>query len=169
MTQCGALSLSKGNSVKQKETKRKSLPDCLPTCLPDWFFQAGLSQAGVKSVSLVLSGTLSLLLGGVTAVTLIYVSEAVVGVGQWDPRYLVPMGGMVLGSLLIPVPFLGGLLGMMSGSFALVFLAERHRLRATGQAAHIAGGAVVAGLSVLFLKVMATAGLVLWLAVGLLA
>ncbi|HPC19820.1 MAG TPA: DUF456 domain-containing protein [Kiritimatiellia bacterium] len=79
------------------------------------------------------------------------------------------LGGMVLGSLLIPVPFLGGLLGMMSGSFALVFLAERHRLRATGQAAHIAGGAVVAGLSVLFLKVMATAGLVLWLAVGLLA
>ena len=79
------------------------------------------------------------------------------------------LGGMVLGSLLIPVPFLGGLLGMLAGSFALVFLAERHRLRATGHAAHIASGAVLAGLSVLFLKVVATAGLVLWLAAGLLA
>ncbi len=76
------------------------------------------------------------------------------------------LGGAILGGMVIPV--LGSLVGMMLGSFALVYLAERRRLKKNAPAAHIARGAVLAGISVLFLKVVATAGLVLWLAAGLL-
>ena len=76
------------------------------------------------------------------------------------------LAGAILGGMVVPV--LGSLVGMMAGSFALVFLAERRRLRKSDRAAHIAAGAVLAGMSVLLLKVAATAGLVLWLAAGLL-
>lgn len=78
------------------------------------------------------------------------------------------IGGMILGSLLIPVPLIGGLIGMMAGSFALVYWIEKRRLQHTEHAAHIATGAVLAGMSMLLLKVVATAGLILWLAAGLL-
>lgn len=78
------------------------------------------------------------------------------------------LGGMVLGSLLIPIPLIGGLLGMMAGSFSLVYWIEKRRLRQAGDAAHIATGAVIAGMSMLLLKVAVSAGLILWLAVGLL-
>lgn len=77
------------------------------------------------------------------------------------------LGGMLLGSLFIPIPILGGLVGMLAGSFSLVYFIERRRLRSTAAATHIASGAVVAGLAVLFLKVVATAGLVLWLVAGI--
>ena len=76
------------------------------------------------------------------------------------------LAGAILGGMAFPV--LGSLVGMMLGSFALVYLAERRRLKKTSPAAHIARGAVLAGISVLFLKVAATAGLVLGLAAGLL-
>ncbi len=76
------------------------------------------------------------------------------------------LAGAILGGMVVPV--LGSLVGMLLGSFALVFLAERRRLRKTDRAAHIATGAVLAGIAVLLLKVAATAGLVLWLAAGLL-
>ena len=76
--------------------------------------------------------------------------------------------GMILGTLLIPIPIAGGLIGMMVGSFTLVYWAEKHRLQQTTQATHIATGAVLAGISVLFLKITVTATLVLWLAIGLL-
>lgn len=76
------------------------------------------------------------------------------------------LGGAILGGMVVPV--LGSLVGMMLGSFSLVYLAERRRLRKNSPAAHIARGAVLAGISVLFLKVVATAGLVLALAAGLL-
>lgn len=76
------------------------------------------------------------------------------------------LGGAILGGMVVPV--LGSLVGMMAGSFALVFLAERRRLKKSTPAAHIAAGAVLAGMSVLLLKVLATAGLALWLAAGLL-
>ena len=76
------------------------------------------------------------------------------------------LGGAIHGGMVVPV--LGSLVGMMLGSFALVFLAERRRLQRADQAAHVARGAVLAGISVLLLKILATAALVLWLAAGLL-
>lgn len=78
------------------------------------------------------------------------------------------IGGMILGSLLIPVPVLGGLIGMMACSFTLVYWTEKRRLQKKEHAAHIATGAVLAAMSVIFLKVLATTSLILWLAAGLL-
>jgi uncharacterized protein YqgC (DUF456 family) len=75
------------------------------------------------------------------------------------------LGGAILGGLVVPV--LGSLVGMLAGSFALVYWIENRRLKKTDHAAHIATGAVLAGMSMLLLKVVATAGLILWLAVGL--
>ena len=76
------------------------------------------------------------------------------------------LAGAILGGMVVPV--LGSLVGMMLGSFALVYVTERRRLKKNAPAAHIARGAVLAGISVLLLKVLATAALVLWLAAGLL-
>ena len=76
------------------------------------------------------------------------------------------LAGAILGGMVVPV--LGSLVGMMLGSFALVYVTERRRLKRNAPAAHIARGAVLAGISVLLLKVVATASLVLWLALGLL-
>jgi uncharacterized protein len=77
------------------------------------------------------------------------------------------LGGLLLGTLLIPVPILGGLAGMLAGSFALVYWTEQRRLQRADHAAHIAAGAVLAGISVLLLKVVVTAALIVWLAAGL--
>ena len=76
------------------------------------------------------------------------------------------LGGAILGGMVVPL--LGSLVGMMAGSFALVYWVEKRRLRQTDRAAHVATGAVLAGMSMLLLKVAATAALVLWLAIGLL-
>ena len=76
------------------------------------------------------------------------------------------LAGAILGGMVFPV--LGSLVGMLLGSFALVYMTERRRLQRADHAAHVARGAVLAGISVLLLKVLATAGLVLWLALGLL-
>ena len=76
------------------------------------------------------------------------------------------LGGAILGGMVVPV--LGSLVGMLLGSFTLVYLAERRRLQRADRAAHVARGAVLAGISVRLLKVAATAALVLWLAAGLL-
>ncbi len=76
------------------------------------------------------------------------------------------LGGAILGGMLVPV--LGSLVGMMLGSFALVYWIENRRLKKSDHAAHIATGAVLAGMSMLLLKVVATAGLILWLAAGIL-
>lgn len=43
---------------------------------------------------------LSAILGLVTGVMLLYISEAVVGVGEWSARYLIPIGGMILGNAM---------------------------------------------------------------------
>lgn len=74
--------------------------------------------------------------------------------------------GLVLGTW-IPVPVVGSLLGMLAGSFALVFAVERHRLQKDRPAAHVAWGAVMARVSVIFLKVGVTLGMIIWLAFGL--
>ena len=77
------------------------------------------------------------------------------------------LAGALLGGLVVPV--IGSLVGMFAGSFALVYWLEKRRLRKMEAAAHIATGAVLAGMLMLLLKVVATAGMILWLAVGLLA
>ena len=75
--------------------------------------------------------------------------------------------GLILGSAVIPV--VGSLIGMLIGSFACAFAVEHYRLRKAGQAAHIAWGAVLGRLLVILLKVMATLGMTVVLAIGLLA
>ena len=76
------------------------------------------------------------------------------------------LAGAILGGMVVPV--LGSLAGMLAGSFALVYWFEKRRLKKSDHAAHIATGAVLAGMAMLLLKVVATAGLILWLAAGLL-
>ena len=76
------------------------------------------------------------------------------------------LAGAILGGMVFPV--IGSLIGMLLGSFTLVFLVEKRRLQKADRAAHIATGAVLAGISVLLLKVVTTAGLVVWLAAGIL-
>ena len=77
------------------------------------------------------------------------------------------LAGLFLG-MFIPIPVIGSLLGMMLGSFVFAFAVERNRLRQTGQAAHIAWGAVVARIAVILLKVIATLGMIVFLVIGLL-
>lgn len=77
------------------------------------------------------------------------------------------LAGAILGGMVVPI--LGSLVGMMVGSFALVYWVENRRLQQSDRAAHVARGAVLAGMSMLLLKVVATAGLILWLAVGVLS
>jgi len=78
------------------------------------------------------------------------------------------LGGMILGTIFIPIPILGGLVGMMTGSFSLVYWIENRRLKKAAHAKHIAFGAVMASMSVLLLKVIATSTLIVWLLAGLL-
>ncbi|MFA6172395.1 MAG: DUF456 domain-containing protein [Kiritimatiellales bacterium] len=61
------------------------------------------------------------------------------------------------------VPIFGTIAGMLLGSFTAAFLVEWLRLRHQGQAAHIAWGAVLARLAVLFLKTVLTLGMSIWL------
>jgi len=42
----------------------------------------------------------SVMFGLITGVMLLYISEAVVGVGAWSARYLIPIGGMMLGNAM---------------------------------------------------------------------
>jgi putative ABC transport system permease protein len=43
---------------------------------------------------------LSAILGAVTAVSLVYYTQVVVGISSWDPRYVIPLGGMMLGNAM---------------------------------------------------------------------
>lgn len=75
--------------------------------------------------------------------------------------------GLFLGTF-IPIPFFGPLIGMCVGSFTLVYLIERVRLRCgRGAAAHIAMGTIMARFVVILAKVAATLGMIAWLAIGL--
>ncbi len=74
--------------------------------------------------------------------------------------------GMVLGGL-IPVPIIGNLLGMVAGSFGCAFLVEHAKLKKTEHAAHVATGAVLARLAVIFLKVGITLAMIFSLAIGI--
>ena len=74
--------------------------------------------------------------------------------------------GLFLGSA-IPVPLFGSVIGMLIGSFALVFVVERRRLKKDDEAAQIALGTVIARCAVIFLKVGVTLGMIVYLIVGL--
>jgi hypothetical protein len=63
----------------------------------------------------------------------------------------------------------GSLVGMLIGSFALAYAVERRRLNDGPQAAHIARGAVLARLLMIFLKVAVTLGMSAWLWIGIVA
>jgi uncharacterized protein YqgC (DUF456 family) len=73
--------------------------------------------------------------------------------------------GLLLGSA-IPVPVVGNLIGMIMGSFLLAFLVEHSRMKKIDHAAHVAAGAVIARLSVIFLKITATLVMTFGLAIG---
>jgi uncharacterized protein YqgC (DUF456 family) len=73
--------------------------------------------------------------------------------------------GMVAGGMLIPI--IGNLLGMLVFSFTAAFLVERSNMKKTEHAAHIAFGAVLARIGVIFLKVGVTVAMTAALFIGL--
>ena len=74
--------------------------------------------------------------------------------------------GMILGSF-IPLPILGTLIGMLAGSFGLAFLVEHARMKKAAHAAHVAVGAVLARIAVIFIKVGITLAMIVALVVGM--
>ena len=74
--------------------------------------------------------------------------------------------GMLIGTALIPVPVVGSLAGMIAGSFGCAFLVEHAKMKRADHAAHVATGAVLARLGVIFLKVGMTLLMSLILAIG---
>lgn len=75
--------------------------------------------------------------------------------------------GMLAGSFVFPP--VGSLLGMMAGSFGLAFAVERRRLQANSPAVHIATGAVLACVMMLLIKIAVALMLIATLVVGLIA
>jgi len=73
--------------------------------------------------------------------------------------------GMILGGF-IPVPGVGNLLGMLIGSFGCAFLVEHAKMKKADHAAHVATGAVLARIGVVFLKVGATLAMTATLIIG---
>lgn len=73
--------------------------------------------------------------------------------------------GMLLGGMVIPV--IGNLLGMLVLSFLAAYLVERSNMKQVDHAAHIATGAVLARIGVVFLKVGITLGMTAALFIGL--
>jgi uncharacterized protein YqgC (DUF456 family) len=120
--------------------------------------------------------------GWATIITFILLSVAVELVelvaGAWGVKgrggsgwagFAAIVGGIVglVAGTFIPIPVVGSLVGMLIGSFALAFAVEKYRLNHTGQAAHIARGAVIARILVIFLKVVTTLGMIAFLAAGM--
>lgn len=73
--------------------------------------------------------------------------------------------GMVFGGMIIPV--IGNLIGMLLGSFGLAFWVEHARMKKADHAAHVAFGAVVARLGVIFVKVGITLAMITTLVIGI--
>ncbi len=76
------------------------------------------------------------------------------------------IGGMLLGTF-IPLPVVGSLIGMLIGSFGLTYLVEYRRLKKSSQASHIATGAVIARILIVFLKVGGSLGMSIVLIVSM--
>ena len=74
--------------------------------------------------------------------------------------------GMLLGGF-IPVPVIGNLIGMLAGSFGCAYAVEHTRIKKADHAAHVAAGAVMARLGVIFIKIAATLGMIFILALGI--
>jgi uncharacterized protein len=74
--------------------------------------------------------------------------------------------GMFAGGL-IPIPVIGSLITMMIGSFAGAYLLEYRQMKKREHAAHVATGAVLARIAVIFIKAGSTLGMILILALGL--
>lgn len=74
--------------------------------------------------------------------------------------------GMIIGGLIPIIPIVSSLVGMMTGSFLLVFWVERKRLE-DAHAAHIARGAVIARVMIVLLKVVVTFGMIIFLLGGM--
>jgi uncharacterized protein YqgC (DUF456 family) len=90
--------------------------------------------------------------------------------GSWVAGFAAMAGGLaglVLGSMLIPIPVAGGLIGVVVGSFGLTFLVERHRLKKAEPAASIAFGAVLAHAAVVLIKVAVSLGMAAYLLFGM--
>ncbi len=68
----------------------------------------------------------------------------------------------------IPIPILGNLIGMVAGGFIAAYLVECHRLQNSEQAMQIATGVIISRLLVMFLKVIVTMGMIVWLIMGML-
>lgn len=73
--------------------------------------------------------------------------------------------GLILGSF-IPVPVIGNLIGMLLGSFGSAFLVEHARMKKAAHAAHVATGAVLARLGIVFIKLGVTVAMIFTLIVG---
>lgn len=73
--------------------------------------------------------------------------------------------GMILGSF-IPVPVIGSLIGMIAGSFGGAFLVEHAKMKKADHAAHVATGAVIARIGVIFLKLGTTLAMIVILTIG---
>lgn len=79
------------------------------------------------------------------------------------------LGGGLLGLIMgtfIPIPIIGSLIGMMLGSFGCAFLVEHARMKKTEHAAHVAMGAVLARLAIIFIKIGVTLAMTLILGIG---
>ena len=74
--------------------------------------------------------------------------------------------GMILGGF-IPIPVIGNLIGMVAGSFGCAFLVEHAKMKNANRAAHIATGAVLARLAVIFLKIGITLAMIFTLIAGI--
>ncbi|MDA0577255.1 MAG: DUF456 domain-containing protein [Verrucomicrobia bacterium] len=117
-----------------------------------------------------------LVLGYIVVSALVEGVEAVAGVWGVQRRggsrmaglaaFVGGLVGLVLGGF-IPVPPVGSLLGMLAGSFSLVYVVERRRLQQAQPAAHIAWGAVLSRMAVMMIKVLVTLAMVIGLAVAL--
>ena len=58
-------------------------------------------QVGRRSPGLI--AAMSVVLGAVTAVALLYYTTVVIGLERWEARYLIPLGGMLLGNAMTAV------------------------------------------------------------------
>ena len=75
--------------------------------------------------------------------------------------------GMILGGF-IPIPIIGNLIGMIAGSFGCAFWVEHSKIKKADHAAHVAFGAVLARIGVIFIKVGITCVMSFILIFGLL-